>query len=262
MWQPVATELGRFARVIIYDRPGYGWSSPLVGAPTAERVVSDLAGVLRYAGARGPFILVGHSLGAMFARLYAARHPSEVAGLVLVEPRHEVVDEHESEAMRQLNRQFYRWAMPLERLGLARLMGLLAPGALLGGSGFHRRYPPAVRRLLRAILVWPAMLAATAAETAQFPEYAAALRQAPELGDTPVVVLSRTRPDLGGWGLSKAEAAGAWQLWLAGQAESARLTANSRHITVEDCGHQVMTEHPKAVVDAVRQVLEMRKPEG
>jgi pimeloyl-ACP methyl ester carboxylesterase len=262
MWQPVVTEVARFAKVITYDRPGYGWSDPLVGAPTAERVVSDLEGVLRYAGARGPYILVGHSMAGLFARLYAARHPADVAGLVLVDARHEVVDAGESAAMRELSRSFYRWALPLERLGLGRLMARLAPGALLGGAGFVQRYPPAVRRTLRAVLAWPGMLAATAAETAHFPEYAVAVRQAPDLGNTPVVVLSRTRPDLGGWGLSKAEVAGTWQLWQEGQAAAARLSANVRHIAVENCGHQMMVEQPDAVVSAIRQVLEMRKPEG
>src|SRR5215471_2641867 len=33
----------------------------------------------------GPYILVGHSIGGSFARIYAGRYRSEVAGLVLVD---------------------------------------------------------------------------------------------------------------------------------------------------------------------------------
>jgi pimeloyl-ACP methyl ester carboxylesterase len=33
----------------------------------------------------GPFVLVGHSLGALYVRLYAARFPADVAGLVVVD---------------------------------------------------------------------------------------------------------------------------------------------------------------------------------
>ncbi|HVH72990.1 MAG TPA: alpha/beta fold hydrolase, partial [Candidatus Dormibacteraeota bacterium] len=33
----------------------------------------------------GPYILVGHSIGGSFARIYAGRFPGEVAGLVLVD---------------------------------------------------------------------------------------------------------------------------------------------------------------------------------
>ena len=52
---------------------------------TAESVVADLHALLETAAVPGPYVLVGHSLGGLFVRLYAATYPDEVAGLVLVD---------------------------------------------------------------------------------------------------------------------------------------------------------------------------------
>ena len=39
---------------------------------------------LKKAGINGPYVLVGHSLGALVSRLYAGDYPDEVAGMVFV----------------------------------------------------------------------------------------------------------------------------------------------------------------------------------
>lgn len=89
MWR-VQEGIARFATVLNYDRGGTGWSSRDVKLPRGLAEVTDELGeLLRVAGVAGPYILVGHSLGALYARYFAARHPEQVAGLVLIEPGHE-----------------------------------------------------------------------------------------------------------------------------------------------------------------------------
>jgi pimeloyl-ACP methyl ester carboxylesterase len=39
--------------------------------------------------AGGPYVLVGHSYGGLIVRRYAALHPGDVAGIILVDPAHE-----------------------------------------------------------------------------------------------------------------------------------------------------------------------------
>jgi pimeloyl-ACP methyl ester carboxylesterase len=55
-------------------------------------MVSELHTLLPRAGIRPPFVLAGASLGGMNAQLYAARHPADIAGLVLVDSIHPDLD--------------------------------------------------------------------------------------------------------------------------------------------------------------------------
>lgn len=88
-WRDVHAPIAQFARACAYDRPGRGSSeSPAVplGADAYVPLLSDL---LKTAGEPGPYVLVGHSIGGVLAALFANRHPSEVAGMVLVDSSHE-----------------------------------------------------------------------------------------------------------------------------------------------------------------------------
>lgn len=74
---------------VIYDRGGTGWSEPVALPRTAREVTDELHELLRTAGIPGPYLLVGHSLGGAYARHFAQRFPSAVAGLLLLDPFHE-----------------------------------------------------------------------------------------------------------------------------------------------------------------------------
>src|SRR5687767_4572673 len=86
MWTAVQPQVATFTRVCAYDRAGFAWSDPPSCPRTFQRIVDELEIVLDDAGIREPTVLVGHSLGSLIVRAFAARHPERTAGLVLIDP--------------------------------------------------------------------------------------------------------------------------------------------------------------------------------
>lgn len=87
---------------VVYDRTGTGWSDRAEEPPGCAEVTDELRQLLRAAGVPGPYVLVGHSLGGLYARLYAVRHPGEVAGLVLMETDHEDYSSYMPRELREM----------------------------------------------------------------------------------------------------------------------------------------------------------------
>jgi pimeloyl-ACP methyl ester carboxylesterase len=85
-WMQIIDSLSAYTRVIAYDRAAYGQSEPGPFPRDCQQEVIELNSMLERAGVETPYILVGHSLGAMNAQYFAYRFPGVVAGLVLLDP--------------------------------------------------------------------------------------------------------------------------------------------------------------------------------
>ena len=89
LWGQVPSEVSRFARTVAYDRAGNGMSDKSITPRDARHISAELHMALRNANVPPPYILVGHSVGGLYARVFAGTYPDEVAGLVLVDPTQE-----------------------------------------------------------------------------------------------------------------------------------------------------------------------------
>jgi pimeloyl-ACP methyl ester carboxylesterase len=98
-WRKVAPEIAEVARVVSYSRAGYGASAARTEPRTLLQSSVELDQLIAAARLRPPFILVGHSYGGMLVRAFAARHPQDVAGMVLIDPS----DERFAPALRKLD---------------------------------------------------------------------------------------------------------------------------------------------------------------
>jgi pimeloyl-ACP methyl ester carboxylesterase len=86
-WGLIQPEIAKYTRICTYDPAGSAWSDRVPGHshPTCNERVDELYHLLENAGEHGPYVLVGYSIGGLVARLYAARHSDEVAGMVIVD---------------------------------------------------------------------------------------------------------------------------------------------------------------------------------
>lgn len=86
VWRGVQLEVGQSTRACVYDRAGLGYSSQPARKPHPNRLMArELYTLLDRAGLRGPYVLVGHSIGGINVRLLASEHLDDVAGMVLVD---------------------------------------------------------------------------------------------------------------------------------------------------------------------------------
>lgn len=81
-WIAMQPKLAVHTKVCSYDRAGMGWSDARPGVRDADHIAAELHELLRSAGVQTPVILMGHSLGGLIIRDYAAHYSKEVAGLV------------------------------------------------------------------------------------------------------------------------------------------------------------------------------------
>jgi len=85
-WVQQFEVLGAARRVLAWDAPGYGESTPVLGAsPNANDYAQALKNWLDALQIER-CVLVGHSLGAIIAGAFAASYPSRVASLLLISP--------------------------------------------------------------------------------------------------------------------------------------------------------------------------------
>jgi pimeloyl-ACP methyl ester carboxylesterase len=237
-WAWIQPALEKTVRVCSYDRAGDGWSERGPGDFDLHRASSDLYALLSRASETGPFVLVGHSLGGLIVRRYAADHPADVAGVVLVDASHshqfirhpEYLDE-----ARDMSR-LVRIAPLLARFGLMRLY------VRSGGITFDGLPPQARDELLAA---WSAPKH-WRAEAASLASLEVIFRQAQDLdglGSLPLAVVTAGRNDLNGW--------------TSLQSDLAALSTESVHVVIDDATHASLAFDPAHAARVAAVILEV-----
>ena len=215
-WVRVQQQVAQTTRVCAYDRAGLGWSERGPEPRDARKISSELHTLLKDAGIEGPFVLVGHSYGGLYVRMYADRYPEEVAGVVLVDATHPEAFTRSPEE-RALYEQTNRWGavLPfLTRLGVIRLFNV---------NPAHPDLPPHQRAQIEAFNSSTQHVVTTVEEFRATPQTTAQVRGAATLGDKPLAVITAGEQSSG---------------WLEMQDELAALSANSIHRVVDGATHE------------------------
>jgi pimeloyl-ACP methyl ester carboxylesterase len=265
-WSRVQPLVARFTHTCSYDRGGLGWSDLPRGAVSAAGHARQLAGLIRGLALPRPFVLVGHSYGSFVVLAFAAAHPGDVAGVVLVDPIwSSEFAEPSTETRRRLRGGVFLSYVGslLARVGFVRLsLRLLtsgAPGAarriswLFGQEaasllsrlvGEVQKLPPETWPAVAAIWSQPKCFIAMARHLRGLPASAREIAACGSLGRIPLTVVTGGRQP------------------AAAQAEQAKIAALSQHgrqVVAPHSAHWIHLDEPDVVVNAIRDLVERQR---
>jgi pimeloyl-ACP methyl ester carboxylesterase len=230
-WARIAPAVSRTTRVCAYDRAGQGWSDDSPHAPDGLQAAADLHTLLGRAGEDGPYVLVGHSTGGSYAMAYAARHPQQVAGVVLLD----AADPYQVTAA----------STPADsnapaELALLPSIARLGIGQLVPASVWSSLPEPAAGQV-QAFTTSPRGWRNVRDESAAMPALFGQAQALATLGSTPLVVLTAAGQD-------------ADPRWSAAQERMAALSTNSSHRRA-DATHAALLDEERGV-QASRQAID------
>lgn len=84
-WRQMTAEIEKDNRLIFIDRAGYGLSDDTKQEMTPENVVEEYRTALRNDGIKAPYLLMGHSLGGLYATYWESRYPDEIEAVVFLD---------------------------------------------------------------------------------------------------------------------------------------------------------------------------------
>jgi pimeloyl-ACP methyl ester carboxylesterase len=242
-WSLIQPKLAAQTRVCAYDRAGFGWSDYSPAPRTLAQQVHELHALLTGANEQEPYLLVGHSYGARVDRVFAAKYPDEVAGLVLIDagiladdPRYPAEMQSEFESETNLLRAA-RWLSPFSLVRLTKpLMELptldLPEDARLASASFS---------------VLPHYFQSLIDQSASMPTVLREEREVNSLGDIPLLVLVATEPE-----------DAVRKVWSQANIEMATLSTNGSYQIVRGATHMSLVYRQKdaqVCTDGILEVL-------
>ncbi|HEY4275312.1 MAG TPA: alpha/beta hydrolase, partial [Rhizomicrobium sp.] len=267
-WRKVKTPVAALTRTCFYDRAGMGYSDPSPRPMTAENIVDDLHTLLRAGGIKTPVVLAGHSMGGLFATLYADKYPKDVAGLVLADPS---FDGQYDYAVRAEERKSMARASA-KRLAQLDSCAKLAEDGQLSAKESHGCFhvPPDLTPDARAYVMQQFLRAPYyAGVRSELENYIPVKGRTVDgdqekqarrnFGDLPVIVLTGGKTFDNGPGSADIKNA-MKSLWKRGHDALAARSTRGENIVLADSTHWVQLDRPDAVVDAIREVVSQARP--
>lgn len=268
-WVQVQAEVAKYTRACWYDRAGQGWSDMPSRVEFSDDMIADLHKALEGMKVNPPYVLVGASVGGEYIRLFTAKHPAEVSGLVFVDSS--VPEMQEPEGLRGPANKLPTWArrtlcttLPLAyRLGLLRL---LEPSRVPVPERFtedQRRTYAVLKKETRSFDV-EGEKACAATQGGRInrnagtgnPELDDAAAAVTSLGDRPLVVLTAGRALFPApRSYEEKEVAAFQNIWIHElQPTLAKLSTRGRQVVVTDADHGIEFAAPEVVLKAIREV--------
>jgi pimeloyl-ACP methyl ester carboxylesterase len=254
IWASIQSTIAKTNRACWFDRAGLGWSDEGPFPRTAVATSRDLHALFHRANIIPPYVLVGHSLGGLNARVFTGLYRKDVAGLVLVDAAHE--DEPRRAPAFMLGKSAPRWAWhPLwtiahvaKTIGLLRLMAPRVNFPRDPSQASHDQIVAALRAQPKSV--------ATLFDPSGPDSYAQA-EHSGNFGELPLIVLTRGKLDTNPHPSEMDRQFNTYtQVWMNEiQPKLARLSSIGEQVIVHQSGHDIPSEAPEAVIDAITKVI-------
>lgn len=226
-------------RVCVYDRAGRGWSEPTDVPQDATQIATDLHTLLQRGDVPGPYVLAGHSFGALYVLTFADRYPDEVAGLVLVDsanpasrPQPGAASAYDGGSYDAMGRISALGSVST-RVGLGRLVGAFGYGSLPSRARDEVRASSATANYVGSFIDEFVQANASGAEAAALSDF----------GDKPLIVLTA------GVGSDAAHSAS--------QDHLATLSGNSVHRIIDGASHPSFIIEKKYAASTTQAILDV-----
>ena len=244
-------QVAEITRVCTFDRAGYGWSEEGPKPQDSQQVAAALNTLLSGAGIDGEIVLVGHSLGGVFAQYYARTYPQQVAGLVLVDSVHP----RQSQIMPEDVRDKYEGDLKT----LTAFTRVFAPTGLLRLAGqtvspIADKLPGEDRDMVRALGYQSKAYRALDAEMAAFQQSQAQVQAAGPLpADILLATIRATAVENYPPGFSADTIKPLWDQMQADLSDSATLPP----VVAAHSGHYVHIDEPELVAQTVLEIVNL-----
>jgi len=261
-WSLVMPAISTITQVCTYDRPALAWSDPGPMPRTFQQDIYELHTLLQKAGVKPPYILVGHSLGGIIARLYEKRYPDEIKGLVLVDATSEDAKLFMNGKIERLRAFSQNRAIPPVKTKLdssTRVPSMQELAEMWKMIGEPKTEPPfdKLPSKIQQQRIWAMrqpkfLLADNGSYWAD--EFEAMYEDSLySLGKKPVYVLSSGKD-----AFSKSTDTTMRAIWLEKleqKEKMANLSANSKHIITTRSRHEIHLDEPGLVINAIQEVI-------
>lgn len=233
-WISIQEQIAPYAHTVSYDRAGLGWSEESLQPRICSYMVEELRTLLRNAGIKPPYILVGHSAGGVTMRYFANKYPNEVCGLVLVDSSHEQQIK-KINALKDLYKPTHNSS---DQLNLSWLP-----------DGLHDIYKALENRA--EVTIEREMMD----RVQSFKELAVLTNK---LRNKPVTVITRgTKVVDNASEDSKSYEQALHDLWLEFQQNLVSKSKYGKQVIAHNTGHMIHRESPEVVIDAIKEMIEL-----
>ncbi|MBE8722672.1 alpha/beta fold hydrolase [Sphingobacterium pedocola] len=251
IWHDIQDRVAESAVTLSYDRSGIQFSDGAKERVTNLQVSNELHDLLEKIDCPKPFILVAHSMAAIYMRPFVAQHRDDIAGILLVEGAHPLQKIHASAQLKTLLRTPSPWLIRFAvHSGLYRCMFSFLPISqeIPFGHPLHVRERDFFYRSVETTLD----------ELQQDSFNFKDALQRPDFGDIPLMVLAGTS-DIRYAGIKDKQLAAEYKRWvIEHQYAQLALSTDSRFIEASKSGHLVQIHDADLIINCVESLLPFR----